>query len=95
MPADIVLPTAVRVVRPGSGLLVLRTVGQTIDWIQTLPKAIRQRDHWRAVFNILVDAAEKRDIRLLNHARSDLVNALRVEQWLPENWLMRPNRLSR
>ena len=35
-------------------------------------------------FNILIDAGEKRDLRLLNRATSDLIAALRIEQWLPE-----------
>jgi hypothetical protein len=82
MASDVILPTAVRVIRPGATPQTLQTVHQAIDWIGSLPEATWQKPCWRAALNDLCDADEVRDTRFLNKARSTLVRALREERWL-------------
>jgi hypothetical protein len=79
--ADIVLPTAVRVVRPHNEQ-VLRTVGEAIALIQSLPEATQHKDRWRVALDLLRDAHQKRYIGKLNNARTFLVEAIRAENWL-------------
>jgi hypothetical protein len=79
---DIVLPTAVRVMKPHDEQ-VLRTVGQAIALIQSLPEATRRKDHWRVALDLLRDAQQIRRTGNLNNTRTLLVEALRVERWLP------------
>ena len=77
---DTPLPKRVRFRLPGQPVRLLRTVGESIDFIQELPTA--NSDRWQPVQEQLFKADETRIPAHLMDARKLLVNALREEGWL-------------
>ena len=77
---DTPLPKRVRYRLPGQPVRLLRTVGESIDFIQELPTANSNR--WQTVQKQLFKADETRIQADLIEARKMLVNALREEGWL-------------
>jgi cold shock protein len=77
---DTPLPERVRFRLPGQPVRLLRTVGESIDFIQELTTA--NSDRWQTVQEQLFKADETRMPVHLIDARKLLVNALREEGWL-------------
>jgi len=77
---DTPLPKRVRYRLPGQPVRLLRTVGESIDFIQELPTA--NSDRWQPVQEQLFRADQTRTQADLIEARKLLVNALREEAWL-------------
>ena len=77
---DTPLPERVRFRLPGQPVRLLRTVGESIDFVQELPTA--NSDRWQKVQEQLFKADETRVPVHIIDARKLLVNALREEGWL-------------